>query len=452
MWRLGGESEGSGNGVVADRVSLDALKPDGRSPITQQPMAQRLAYDDLRLMWLTVAHQVGLSQPVAGNLAARADQLGTSLPAEILANPTVSETDFYLAVGRVIGVAVCFRLERKRLHLNAREAAMLLGNTGDRYPIRYAGDNGATIYLTSPDPCRLDDLILDVTMRPEIRHRLVLVPRSVMRATLSKIARPALIAKARDRLFLTTPLLSARTLTNGWQGVLLGTLLICLPAGMVLQPSVTMLAIHIVATLFFMSGIFLRIAAIHTYARAPPAAAAVERSALPLYTVLVALRNEAAIVPELLVSLGKIRWPRSRLEIKFVCETDDRATIDAVKVGAHRTWVEVIEVPEGMLKTKPNALCFALPQTSGDFVVLYDAEDRPAPNQLIEAWRRFSTSDGQLACLQAPLRIDNWRQGILPRMFALEYASLFTRILPMLGRFRLVMPLGGTSNHFRGLM
>ena len=92
---------------------------------------------------------------------------------------------------------------------------------------------------------------------------------------------------------------------------------------------------------------------------------------------------------------------------------------------------------------------YALPTTSGEFVVLYDAEDRPHPMQLQEAWLRFSTSDENLACLQAPLVIANGAQGWLSSMFAFEYAALFRGLLPFLSRGRLLFPLGGTSNHFR---
>jgi cellulose synthase/poly-beta-1,6-N-acetylglucosamine synthase-like glycosyltransferase len=99
--------------------------------------------------------------------------------------------------------------------------------------------------------------------------------------------------------------------------------------------------------------------------------------------------------------------------------------------------------------TKPNALSFALQITRGELVAVYDAEDRPHPHQLLEAWARFSGEDDRLACVQAPLDIDNGSAGLIPRLFALEYAALFRRFLPFLARRGYFLPLGGTSNHFR---
>ena len=90
-----------------------------------------------------------------------------------------------------------------------------------------------------------------------------------------------------------------------------------------------------------------------------------------------------------------------------------------------------------------------LPLASGEFVALYDAEDHPHPKQLLHAWQKFREAPPQVACVQAPLEIANSRAGIVARMFAFEYAALFRGMLPWLSAKRLLLPLGGTSNHFR---
>jgi len=109
----------------------------------------------------------------------------------------------------------------------------------------------------------------------------------------------------------------------------------------------------------------------------------------------------------------------------------------------------VISVPPGEPRTKPKALAYALQMISGDFVVLYDAEDRPHPWQMLEAWCRFRKADSRLACVQAPLVVSNRSASLVSRMFAFEYAGLFRAMLPFLARNSLILPLGGTSNHFR---
>ena len=81
--------------------------------------------------------------------------------------------------------------------------------------------------------------------------------------------------------------------------------------------------------------------------------------------------------------------------------------------------------------------------------MLYDAEDRPHPAQLLEAWQIFRASSPRVACLQAPLEISNRDRNLVARMFGLEYSALFHGLLPFLSRHHLLLPLGGTSNHFR---
>ena len=81
-------------------------------------------------------------------------------------------------------------------------------------------------------------------------------------------------------------------------------------------------------------------------------------------------------------------------------------------------------------------------------LVVYDAEDIPAPGQLRLAASRFA-ADGAIDCLQARLIVRNPNESFLSRLFSLEYAALFDLINPGLCALGLPIALGGTSNHFR---
>jgi cellulose synthase/poly-beta-1,6-N-acetylglucosamine synthase-like glycosyltransferase len=181
----------------------------------------------------------------------------------------------------------------------------------------------------------------------------------------------------------------------------------------------------------------------------PPRLESIPADTLPFYSVLVALHREATVVPQLVEALRRIDWPKSKLEVKLVCEADDRQTLDAIAAKRLPPHFEVVHVPPSLPRTKPKALNFAVPLIKGDFVVLYDAEDRPHPLQLREAWLRFKHGAKTLACVQAPLEISNGTKGVIPLLFAFEYAALFRGLLPWLSGRRMILPLGGTSNHFR---
>ena len=135
---------------------------------------------------------------------------------------------------------------------------------------------------------------------------------------------------------------------------------------------------------------------------------------LPIYSIIVALYRETAAVEGLIVALQQLRYPTERLDIKIVVEPDDRETL--AELVKHRLTppFEILIAPNIEPRTKPKALNVALPFVRGDFIAVYDAEDRPEPDQLRLALEAFTAGDRTLACVQARLTIDNSADGWLP--------------------------------------
>jgi|GEM_PF-3568591 cellulose synthase/poly-beta-1,6-N-acetylglucosamine synthase-like glycosyltransferase len=169
----------------------------------------------------------------------------------------------------------------------------------------------------------------------------------------------------------------------------------------------------------------------------------------PLYTVLVPLYKERNVAKNILVNLGKLDYPRDRLDVKFLLEADDPETLQAIKEAGIPPWAEVVIVPAGQPKTKPRACNHGLVSARGDFLVIFDAEDRPEIDQLKQAVLAFGKLGIDVVCLQAQLAYHNHRQNMLTRWFALEYNVWFRRYLSGLVALGVPIPLGGTSNHFR---
>jgi cellulose synthase/poly-beta-1,6-N-acetylglucosamine synthase-like glycosyltransferase len=154
------------------------------------------------------------------------------------------------------------------------------------------------------------------------------------------------------------------------------------------------------------------------------------------------------MVPMLRRAMSAIDYPPHLLDIKFVVEAKSPETVAAVEHVLGAPQFRVVVVPQGAPHTKPKAIDYALPLARGEFLVVYDAEDVPEPDQLRRAAERFR-ADRDLACLQAELVPENAHENVLTAVFAGEYAGLFGRLLPALARWGLPVPLGGTSNHFR---
>ena len=181
---------------------------------------------------------------------------------------------------------------------------------------------------------------------------------------------------------------------------------------------------------------------------APPAKPAVI-ARLPVVSIIVALYREADIAPRLVRRLGRLDYPRERLDVILAVEEDDTLTRAALAQSGLPAWMRMIVVPHGTLKTKPRALNYALDFCRGSLVGIYDAEDAPDPAQIHAVVDRFHQRGPQVACLQGVLDYYNPRTNWMARCFTMEYAAWFRVILPGLDRLGLPIPLGGTTLFFR---
>ncbi len=170
---------------------------------------------------------------------------------------------------------------------------------------------------------------------------------------------------------------------------------------------------------------------------------------LPVYTILCPLYREAHVIPQFIDSINRLDWPKNRLDVKLLLEEDDADTMKAIRHMDLPSYMEVLTVPEGKPKTKPKACNWGLSHAKGEYVVIYDAEDKPEPDQLKKAYYTFKHLDPTIACLQAKLNYYNPHHNLLTRFFTAEYSLWFDVILTGLQNANTSIPLGGTSNHFR---
>ena len=279
-----------------------------------------------------------------------------------------------------------------------------------------------------------------------------LLAKEKARARRKSKIRQSLMHNAINRLGLENPGYSAAHTFTSFQG--LSVLLACLGLGYLALSDFHLFAFSgiLFLTGFYLLNIMMRGMLLADYddsANGSNSIIPINDRNLPVYSVLVALYKEPGQVRGLTEHLWKLNWPKEKLDIKLVCEADDLETISAIMNEGLPDCFDLVLVPPTSPRTKPKALNYALPLAHGQFLVLYDAEDRPSPDQLREAYGRFVTGDQTVACLQAPLHIHNHSQNWLCRMFAIEYLTLFNGILPVLAKWRVPLPLGGTSNHFR---
>lgn len=391
--------------------------------------------------------------------------IAASIPARdihiALRNALVNQTDF------AEEIIVLNRLNEQRIYAafaaqgslgflaDIAADQLIIDSSAKNIPVRqlpyvtYGKGFDTTQLLVAPSPNQLR-LLLNQTMDSNLANRVRIVAPTELQRAIEVHFRDQRVRDAVHSYATLHPEHSSRLTLFGWQSWCLGFLFGAGPALLFLFPSSTLFALHVFAWLFFFSCVILRLWAAMSPEHQPKCPLLLSNQAeYPKYAILVALYKEAEVASQLVSSLAKLNWPLTKLRVYLICEEDDLSTQIALETAGLPANFQIVNVPNYGPRTKPKALMYALPLVEADYLVLYDAEDRPDPDQLIEAYHKFLSSGPKTACVQAPLDITNSRHSILTSLFAFEYRALFHGLLPFLSHHNLFIPLGGTSNHFR---
>jgi cellulose synthase/poly-beta-1,6-N-acetylglucosamine synthase-like glycosyltransferase len=287
------------------------------------------------------------------------------------------------------------------------------------------------------------------------RKRVTMVPRQTLIDTITHSHGHFLLRRATHGLRRSHPGQSAADGIALWQiAGALGVLGACAGAAAISFRD-TLTLVSALLSLVFLITVMLRLIAAGQLVskalskRPNPAPNGIPDSELPVYTVLVPLFRETSVLPGLVAALCALDYPPAKLDIKLILESVDTETIAAARAMDMPGCFDIIVVPDGQPRTKPKACNYALEFATGDYVVIFDAEDRPEPDQLRKAVAAFAAAPPDRVCLQARLNFYNASENWLSKQFTIEYTSLFWGVLPALDMLKLPIPLGGTSNHFR---
>jgi hypothetical protein len=389
----------------------------------------------------------GISKPHvrAASLAAKANE--TTIETELMAEGLIDPEPYYCWLASELDLPYVLNIKPEEV-VRTPSMDVLLHRSE---PLRlFSGE--AQFTVITPEARQLHIYKSCLSEIPGMRGRFIVASAATVRKAVWEAGAVDRVKRVTYELEQDRSDASARRVMSGPQGFALG-MAVYLPAtGFMLWPVAAFTFLHVFLTLFFSGGILLRFCALMASAfkgnQTRTQILSSDRK-LPIYTVLIALHDEAAMIPAIVSRMSALNWPKSLLDIKYVCEVDDHATISALLAQKLGPECEIIRTPDFGPRTKPKALQYALQGARGSLVVVYDAEDKPAPGQLLESWAAFRDGEPQLGCLQAPLAIANLQTNWITRLFALEYSGLFRVLIPFLARMRMPVPLGGSSNHFR---
>ncbi len=170
---------------------------------------------------------------------------------------------------------------------------------------------------------------------------------------------------------------------------------------------------------------------------------------LPFYTIQLPVFKESEVIYKLASNLQNLDYPKEKLDVKLLIESDDEVTFNAVKNLKFPCIFDPVIIPYAQPKTKPKACNYGLHFSKGTYLTIYDAEDIPDSDQLKMVHSLFKKLPEEYIVIQCALNYFNKTENYLTRMFTLEYSYWFDYMLPGLDGLKVPIPLGGTSNHFK---
>jgi glycosyltransferase XagB len=259
------------------------------------------------------------------------------------------------------------------------------------------------------------------------------------------VARLAVLTRAGDE---------PRVLSGRQKVVALGWIAF-LVVGLVLEPLLLLIVVNAAFVVFFCAANLMKLMLANRALRGG-STISIGRSELdslhdgdlPIYTILLPLYRESSILDQLIAGIAALDYPQHRLDVKLILEEYDTETRDAVAAIELPPSFDVVVVRDIGPNGKPRACNHGLARAKGEFLVIYDAEDRPEADQLRKAVYAFRHVDPRVVCLQAKLNYFNRTHNVLTRWFTAEYSAWFDQLLPGLQLADVAIPLGGTSNHF----
>ncbi|MBL3284900.1 Glycosyl transferase 2 family protein [Rickettsiales endosymbiont of Paramecium tredecaurelia] len=170
---------------------------------------------------------------------------------------------------------------------------------------------------------------------------------------------------------------------------------------------------------------------------------------LKSYAILIPLYQETNQVLSIIKHFYGMLYPEELMDVRLLVEERDVEMMEFVQTVSLPHFMSVFVIPNDVVLTKPKALNYAAHFIESEYLVIYDAEDRPEYDQLYRAIMKFQQVDEKCICLQARLSFLNSYENLITFWISVEYILWFNFILPGLEFCRMPLTLGGTSNHFK---
>ena len=168
---------------------------------------------------------------------------------------------------------------------------------------------------------------------------------------------------------------------------------------------------------------------------------------LPVYSIIVPVKNEEKVVGRLLDALSQLKYPRDKKEIIIVEDGSTDRTVDICVEYARRHNVNMKILRKPSSNGKPSALNYGIERAGGEIIGFFDADTVPAPDTLLNVCRYFE--DPEVAAVQGRTFSINSEENMLTKIISYEEAvwcEVYLQGKDVLGLF---VHLKGSSQFIR---
>lgn len=160
---------------------------------------------------------------------------------------------------------------------------------------------------------------------------------------------------------------------------------------------------------------------------APPVRWSMERPDLPRVTVQLPIYNEYYVIERLLAHVVAFTYPRDRLDIQVLDDSDDE-TVALVRDLVARYQAEGFQIEQVRRPVrqgyKAGALRDAMPQVRGEYVAIFDADFLPRPDFLLATLPHFQ--DERVGVVQSRWEHINRDYSLMTRLQAFHLDMHFS--------------------------
>jgi cellulose synthase/poly-beta-1,6-N-acetylglucosamine synthase-like glycosyltransferase len=145
-----------------------------------------------------------------------------------------------------------------------------------------------------------------------------------------------------------------------------------------------------------------------------------KKTALPSFSIIVPVKDEEKVIERLLTALSRVRYPADKMEIIIVEDGSTDKSFDVCREYAERSSLNMKVLRKPVSDGKPSALNFGINHAKGEIIGVFDADNVPAPDTLLNVCKYFD--DPRVAAVQGRTLSINSEENMLTKFLSYEEA------------------------------